>query len=57
MTEAEDAFNQGVDAAKQAPAAIAAAIPKSHAIGRAAMEVKAAGIDELKFPGAGDQRR
>ena len=49
MTENEQAFNQGVDAAKQALISIAAAIPTTHAIGRRAIEVIVEGVDGLKF--------
>jgi hypothetical protein len=55
MTEAEDAFNQGIDATKAALASVAAAIPSTHAVGRAAIDEIVAGLDGLKFPGAGDQ--
>ena len=49
MTENEQSFNQGVDAAKQALISIAATIPTTHAIGRRAFEVIIEGVDGLKF--------
>jgi hypothetical protein len=49
VTEREQAFNQGVDAAKQALISIAAAIPTANAIGRRAFEVIIEGVDGLKF--------
>jgi hypothetical protein len=55
MTARERDFNAGVDAAKAAFVAVAAAIQPAHAIGRTALETIAAELDRLKFPGAGDQ--
>jgi hypothetical protein len=56
VTEREQAFNAGINAAKRALISIAAAIPTTHAIGRRAFEVIIEGVDGLKFsdpePGA-----
>jgi hypothetical protein len=57
VTERERDFNAGVDAAKAALVAVAAVIPPSYAIGRAALDEVIAGLDGLKFPGAGEQRQ
>jgi hypothetical protein len=47
VSEREQAFNAGINAAKQALISIAAAIPTTHAIGRRAFEVIIDGIDGL----------
>jgi hypothetical protein len=49
VTEREQAFNAGIDAAKQVLVSVAVAIPTTHAIGRRAIEVIVEGVDGLKF--------
>ena len=49
MTENEQAFNAGIDAAKQVLVSVAVAIPTTHAIGRTAIKVIIEGVDGLKF--------
>lgn len=57
MTEPERDFNAGVEAARAALVAVAAVIPPSYAIGRAALEVIIEGVDGLKFSDAEGQRQ
>jgi hypothetical protein len=55
VTENEQAFNAGIDAAKQVLVSVAVAIPTTHAIGRRAIEVVIEGVDGLKFSGPAER--
>jgi hypothetical protein len=49
VTDREQAFNAGIDAAKQVLVSVAIAVPTTHAIGRRAIEVIIEGVDGLKY--------